>query len=122
MKTGILFLSLLACGCTTLISCRHEPVIPEQPVSFTNEILPIITSNCGQAGCHGAFDNIRLTHYADFVNNGRVVGGNALGSKMYQRICSQKKDDMMPVPPQKPLASEQNMTIYIWIQQGAENN
>ena len=44
-------LSVLALG-----SCRKDyygtPPIPAGPVSFSQEILPILETNCAKSGCH----------------------------------------------------------------------
>lgn len=60
-------------------SCKHEPIIPNLPVNpplkgfcdpdsvyFQNQILPLLVSNCTEAGCHNEQDHqegIVLTTY-----------------------------------------------------------
>lgn len=110
-----------------LASCTHLPPVPDpepQPcdpgiVDFTNEVLPLIQSNCAMSGCHvGPFpaEGINLSTYAGIMEE--VKPGNAADSKLY-KVLFETGDDLMPPPPMAALNSTQKELIRLWIQQGA---
>ncbi len=118
------------------ISCVHDPlyvpaveeilVIEEDcdpsEVYFVNDILPIINSNCAISGCHGggsAQDGVELSTYSGILQI--VDPGNAESSEMYEVITDTDPADIMPLPPNSPLTSEQIGLIRDWINQGATN-
>ncbi|RYD71392.1 MAG: hypothetical protein EOP53_23755 [Sphingobacteriales bacterium] len=128
-------------------ACKHEIPIPpgktpgntdtnnnsgntEKPCSadsvyFENEILPMLSSNCGMAGCHGngsAQDGVDLTNYQSIMNTADVRPGNPNGSNLYEVITEDDEDKRMPQPPKPPLSAEQIAKINKWILQGAKNN
>ena len=112
---GLLFLS------GNFFSCRHEPVIPAETVSFQTSILPVITANCTQSDCHSAgSDAGPLLSYDDGIQF--VVAGKPHQSTLYKVITSQSPGTVMPVPPMTPLDNASIENIYIWILQGAQNN
>ena len=110
-----------------LASCTHIPPVPDpetQPcdpgiVDFTNEILPMIQSNCAMSGCHvgpNAADGINLSTYAGIMEE--VKPGNPGGSELYE-VLFETGDDLMPPPPMAALNATQKERIRLWIQQGA---
>lgn len=115
------FFALLAIASPFVLvfSCRHEPILPEQQVSFATDILPIIQSNCQQSGCHGTVnEEFKLTTYENIMDKGEIVAGKPHSSELYQVI----EDGTMP-PNNSPRVSDRNQKlIYIWIAQGAKNN
>ncbi|MDL5049078.1 hypothetical protein QQ054_23990 [Oscillatoria amoena NRMC-F 0135] len=86
MKKTIIVLSALL---TLAYSCQHQPEVlpttntgtPNNPgsgsgncnpdsVYFENDILPILTSNCGMAGCHDAItqtEGINVASHASLI-------------------------------------------------------
>ena len=108
-----------------LCSCRHEPVIPDQPqVSFANDVNPIISGNCTQSGCHGGNDPeaFSLDSYDKLMKHDNVVAGKPHSSKIYESITKLSGEDLMPRSPYPRLSNQQIETIYLWILQGAKNN
>lgn len=107
-----------------LSSCTHDPVIPQDPaISFNEQVLPIIVSNCASEGCHdgkasGEEDLDPLQNYDQI--KGIVKPGDARGSRLYRNITAIGGEDAMP--PGRSLSEEQIRLIYIWIMQGAKNN
>lgn len=118
MKRFIAIIGLIV----SIISCKHDAIVPESPpVSFKNDVQPIIISNCTRSGCHGS-DNpeeFTLLNYYEVMNNGEVNPGNPGGSKLYKVITGNGEKSM---PPDYSLSSEQARLIYFWISQGAKNN
>ena len=118
-------------------ACTHEPPVPNSPVIpptvsnncspdsvyFTNEVMPIIASNCAMSGCHDAItraEGVNLTNYSNIMKY--VKAGNAGGSKLYKVMIEANPNDRMPPPPMAPLSATQLAKIQKWINQGAKNN
>lgn len=139
-KTIIVLSALLALA----YSCQHQPEVlptanngnPNNPgggtgncnpdsVYFENDILPILTSNCGMSGCHDAItqtEGINVASHASLINSGAVKPGNVNGSDLIEAITETDPDKKMPPPPRTPLTQEQINKLTKWIQQGAKNN
>lgn len=91
-------------------------------VSFTNDVLPILVTSCGQ--CHGVREvkeGLDLTTYeaimAGSFNGPVITAGNANDSYLVQQII----DGEMPKRGPK-LTAEQIQIITDWVNQGALNN
>lgn len=109
----------------TIYSCKHEPIIPDQPeISFSHDIMPIIAANCQSSGCHGLInpEEIQLLTYDDMVDGELVIPYNTNQSELYRAITTSSGEDAMPRAPQSPLSNTQIKLIYVWIKQGAKNN
>jgi hypothetical protein len=104
-------------------------------VSFANQVQPIFTANCVNAGCHpggGApFSLVAGVSYANLVNQDATVGacqgqkrvlpGDANNSVLVKRLEGSSCGNRMPLGGnQLPAASLQ--LIRDWITQGAPNN
>lgn len=130
MKSKLLILGaiVLIFGCTT------EPIIPPNftgedqngncvPgfISFEQEILPIVTSNCAMSGCHDeitAEDDVILTNYANIMKE--VTPNDPMNSALYEYIILPPNDeDIMPPPPYSAMTQAQQQLIKDWINQGA---
>jgi len=120
-----------------IYACTHEPTNPNggstpptvstncnpDSVYFTNEVMPIIASNCAMSGCHDAItraEGVVLINYATVMEY--VRAGRATSSELYEVIISTNPDKRMPPPPRSPLTAAQIAKIQKWINQGAKNN
>lgn len=124
MKKLYVFCVLVSIPAILLFSCKHEPVLPEHQVSFSEEVLPIIQMGCQHSGCHGDSLNqeFKLVDYDDVMENGDVKAGNPQDSKLYEVITTETGEDRMPREPYARLSDRNISMIYIWIAQGAQNN
>jgi len=121
------------------IGCKHDPVDPVVPVDppilsdncdpdtvyFQNEVLPLLISSCGVAGCHDpgtASDGVVLTDYASVIASGKVRAGNPGDSDLIEVLNEDDPEDRMPPSPRQPLSAEQIAKISKWISQGAKDN
>lgn len=143
MKKHKLFYTFVVMSVLVLLACRHQldnlvtggggtgggPANPPSTsncnpdtVYFTNDIMPLISSNCTMSGCHDNVthaDGVNLTTYSRIKNY--VVPGNAANSKLY-KVVIRTDGERMPPPPMPPLTAEQKAKIQKWINQGARNN
>jgi mono/diheme cytochrome c family protein len=92
------------------------------PVSFSRDILPILTSQCGS--CHGGQGGLWLTTYEQVMVGGQsgavVVPGQSSQSLLYLRV-SGDKPPQMPLDA-APLTQNQIDAIRKWIDEGAPKN
>jgi len=105
--------------CLSLISCYHDPIIPQTPaISFSTQVQPIIIGNCTQSGCHGSDGrDLQLLTYTEVMQY--VTPDNAHASSLYTILTDIPVNRM---PPSKYLTDNEINTIYLWIEQGARNN
>lgn len=123
MKKLYVLLILASVPATIFFGCKHDPVLPEQQVSFNQDILPILQMGCTMAGCHGDSLNQMpsLTSYDVVMDFGDVKAGDPNDSKLYQVLIDTDPEERMPrnMP---PLSDRNIKLIYIWIAQGAQDN
>lgn len=90
-------------------------------VYFTNDILPLISSNCAMSGCHdGGQGEGRdaLNSYSSIMRYVRISSPTT--SKLYT-VLSTKGEDFMPRNGTAFTAAQKALVLK-WIQQGAKNN
>jgi hypothetical protein len=125
MKKLCVLLVLAAVPATVFLGCKHEPVLPEHEVSFSQEIMPIIQFGCQHPQCHGDSLNqeFKLVDYETVMSHGDVKAGEPRDSKLYEVITAPDGDeDRMPREPYARLSDRNINLIYIWIAQGAKDN
>jgi hypothetical protein len=107
-----------------LVSCKHKTNFSElREVSYSQEIAPIINSNCTFSGCHGdtAFQKFKLNTYDGLINGG-ISSGSPESSDLYKTLIKLNEEYRMPKKPYKELSEKQIQLIYVWIGQGSKNN
>lgn len=111
-------ISLLLLG-VFCFSCTHEPQNLDElnAVCFDTQILPLLKTSCGIAGCHdGSEEHFRVTGYNSVME--LVSPGDPRQSELYTIITDINSHDMMP--PHNPLTKTQRNLIQVWIAQGAK--
>ncbi|MCA9069520.1 MAG: hypothetical protein KDA84_11380 [Planctomycetaceae bacterium] len=111
---------------------KAKPATPGNPgamagVSFTKDVQPILTKNCG--GCHGAAGNarggLRLNSFDNMKKGGSsgalLTIGNANASLIMRRIAGPANQKMPPGNRPK-LADDEIQTIRDWINAGAKDD
>lgn len=99
-----------------------HPCSPDS-VYFTQDILPILTSNCAMSGCHNVQsheEGVILNNYTNTRNTGKINLSSPSNSKLY-RVLNMTGGDRMPPSPMAALPVAQRALILKWIQQGALN-
>jgi hypothetical protein len=96
----------------------------DEPVSFSQKILPILVENC--FACHGPDAEerqagLRFDIQEEALDSGTIIQGSPDDSEFMRRVLSSDPDEMMP-PPQahKELSEEQKELLRRWILEGAE--
>ena len=117
-----LFIALFAFAFIVVQSCKHDSVVPDIPISFSQDVAPVIGSQCGDAGCHGTSnpEEIELITYRDVMEI--VKPGNPDDSKIIKVMMQSFGEDMMPPSNRPRVPDEQIKIIYGWILQGALDN
>jgi hypothetical protein len=110
-----------------LAGCYKDVIYPEVavdadgpplPVSFKNELAPVLQSQCALSGCHvsGAHEPYLNTSvsYNQIVNGGYVNLAVPKESIFYKMINGEMREYM-------PSAADRQK-VYDWIRNGAPNN
>ncbi len=151
----VFFFPVLWCAFLAFIlfpSCKHDPVFNVEPdptdttgngggggtgggnsgvlcdpdsVYFSNQILPILISNCTQSTCHNELDHeegIVLTSYQNMLATvNHVTTFNWDENELLKVLIEDDPDKRMPYG-KPPLPQAQIDLIATWVQQGAKNN
>jgi hypothetical protein len=89
---------------------------------FSRDILPILVSSCGMAGCHDAVSHKSDKIFVSYSTTMRSVSpGNPGGSPLYEVITTTSGEDRMPPSPKPRLTQVQIDSIYKWISYGARD-
>ena len=122
-KILTLFSVITATIIVVLVSCQHDstpPIIDESTVPagicFTDDIFPLIQSNCAYSGCHSGEQEPDLSSYGSIMKLVKI--GDPENSRLYKYAIGSQ----MPPKPNTPLNLEQVTLIYGWIKQGALDN
>jgi hypothetical protein len=118
------FVNLLTILATLLcfVSCEYDTVEfdevvipPDQEVSFSNDIVPIFTSNCTQCHDGGVDPDLRASNaYNSLVNGGYINIENPSNSEIYTKLLEGSHST-------RASANEKQL-ILEWITRGANND
>ncbi|MFU8804845.1 MAG: hypothetical protein ACNA8W_13605 [Bradymonadaceae bacterium] len=109
-------------GCVWDIPEPAGNVEDMDPVSFSEDVIPIFVNNCISSGCHGVGE-IRPILTADRAYDelmsmqGMVDLENPESSVLYERMVSIQS----PMPPSGLLSNKDAQLILAWIWQGASD-
>ena len=113
---------LSGCAKTTTLLVDNTPAITST-VSFSKDIVPILTTNCAKSGCHNGSISPNLTSasaYNSLVNGNFTNTATPTNSAVYLWLTG-KEAATMPLGG-TPNPSNINGYILAWITQGANNN
>jgi hypothetical protein len=101
---------------------RTAAQTPQNSVSFSHDILPILSENCLK--CHGEsmqLSKLNLSSRQNALKGGStgaaIIPGNAEDSKLYRMVAGLDKP---PMPMGGKLSTAQVESIKAWIDQGAQ--
>lgn len=114
----LLLLVAFACDYKYITPDEGEPIDPEEPISFSEEVEPIwTTQNC--TNCHngsGLFSLREGEAYQSLINNGLLDLDNADNSKIVTVPGAGS------IHANYTYVGNQKLLITTWIEQGAEDN
>ena len=110
---------------TILFTCLLGQQVQAAPVSFSQDIAPILLTKC--QSCHGpkkAKGKYRVDTYARAIAKGAgdhpgFTPNNLDQSEVYYRLITEDEDERMPLDAD-PLSKEQIALFKRWIEQGAK--
>jgi hypothetical protein len=127
MKQLIIYAGLIFTIGIGLTGCYKDIILPDavvdpdgpaQPVSFKNEIAPMVNTKCAEAGCHVAGSHKPYmtvdVAYLQIVNGGYINTTLPKESILYKQINGEMREHI-------PSAADRQK-IYDWIRNGAPNN
>ena len=106
-------------------------VEPEGPVSFSQDVLPILTTTCGSGACHidQHASGVNLSSYQAVMDSeGQqygehvVVPEDAESSPLIDKLMPSPQVGARMPPDRSPLSEEQIAFIRAWINEGALDN
>lgn len=107
------------------VSCYYDITLEKvvtEPVSFSQDILPIFNRSCNSQACHGVGaippDLSPANAYNALRTGGYISVQNPVGSELYLWM---RGDRALPMPLSGPNATY-NATVLAWLEQGALNN
>jgi hypothetical protein len=123
---------ILLVSCTVLFllpGCYKDKTIVSdtgaeitRPVTFSNDIVPIFTTNCALSGCHTAGGHVPDLSTANAYNSlkvGNYFNTTTPESSVIMLWLTGKKTTQMPVG---GMNKDINALVLAWIKQGANNN
>lgn len=128
---GVVAASLLLMSCQSRKIDNTMTVDPDEPVSFSQDVLPILKTSCGGSDCHiGERTNgVNLSNYDQVMTSTGtqygmriVVPGEAENSPLIDKIRPDPEFGVRMPASGAPLSGEQIATIRTWINDGAPDN
>ncbi|MFZ1518297.1 MAG: hypothetical protein WAU11_05955 [Ignavibacteriaceae bacterium] len=126
----VIFTSLLLVSCddTLTVEDIDNKIIPDQNVSFSQHIYPILQVKCAFSGCHAspnASNGLDLTTWSNVTADPNIVfPGEPDLSRLIWAIEGNRPpiEPMPPVGYSRPVTTNQLKGIRTWITEGAQNN
>ena len=125
IRASVLATSCLAVMATvTAAGARAQDQANRAPVSFTRDVLPILSNNC--FACHGPDEKQRKTKFhfdtrdGAFAKRGVIEPGNAADSLLIEMVTHpDPKQRMPPLESGHTLTEKQISVLRRWIDSGA---
>lgn len=115
----ILITGLVGCY-KDILSPGQDPNAPPQAVSFSGDLVPLLSANCAESGCHdGIAHKPALTPdkaYNAIMSGGYVNTVVPTNSVLYGEVKSGS------MPPSGAIKQTDMQKILDWIRNGAPNN
>jgi hypothetical protein len=117
-----LVLSFAGCYKTTTVLEDNTPAITKT-VSFSTDILPLLTANCAKSGCHNGSisPNLSTANAFNSLVNGNFTNTTTPANSLVYLWLTGKESAAMPLGASNN-PSNINGFILAWITQGAKNN
>lgn len=113
---------MIGCTKTTTVVLDNSPAVTT-PVSFSKDIVPILTKSCAISGCHSGTvaPNLSVATAYNALENGNFINtGTPASSEVYLWLTGKRAVAMPAGSANNP--SNINALMLAWIKQGAKNN
>jgi len=135
-----LILTILLVNIIHLTGCNESPSGPDEPVTFSKDVLPVFAANCNFPGCHNTISKpygIDLSSWESILLKGSIFGAeiipyNSRWSHLMQHINTdtntgpvstpQMPKALQPYTNGTPLPANIIQLIIRWIDEGAKND
>lgn len=84
-------------------------------VTYTNDIVPIVTNHCAIGGCHDNFAAPTTGNFTNYTELAERANNGKLKTEVFDL-------GRMPLDPGPPLSVEQKQALQCWMDDGAPNN
>jgi hypothetical protein len=117
-----LFFSITGCYKTTTLLVDNTPAITKT-VSFSTDILPLLSTNCAKSGCHNGSisPNLSAANAFNSLVNGNFTNTTTPANSLLYLWLTGKESATMPLGASNN-PSNINGFVLAWITQGAKNN
>lgn len=127
-------LAALCCISLTIISCKHDTLVPERPnvSGYPDDIAKILVNKCATAGCHNAASyegagGLRMDSWEHLFNGGNNGAAIVPYSIQFSPLLYYINTDptlgivAQPTMPKDnpPLTKDEYITIRDWVAKGA---
>ena len=118
----LMFGIMMGCYKKTTLLVDDSPAITKT-VSFSSDIVPLLTTNCAKSGCHNGTISPDLSAANAFTSlvDGNFVSTSTPSNSLVYLWLTGKEAATMPLGASNN-PSNINGFILAWITQGAENN
>jgi hypothetical protein len=118
----LMFGIMMGCYKKTTLLVDDSPAITKT-VSFSSDIVPLLTTNCAKSGCHNGTISPDLSAANAFTSlvDGNFVSTSTPSNSLVYLWLTGKEAATMPLGASNN-PSNINGYILAWITQGAENN
>ena len=118
----LIFAVMMGCYKETTLLVNNGPPITAT-VSFSSDIVPLLTTNCAKSGCHNGTISPDLSAANAFNSlvNGNFVNSSTPSNSLVYLWLTGKESATMPLGASNN-PSNINGYMLAWITQGAENN
>ena len=122
---AVILLAVASCKDTSNpVNKIDEIVFPDSNISYEKQIQPLFNIGCATASCHEVATeqnkNLDLTSYSGLMRNfGVEVAKDTSNSRLVWSI--EGRPGSTPMPPSKPLLTNQVRGIRKWIMEGAKD-
>ncbi len=96
-------------------------VFPAKGISYEKQVQPLFNIGCATTSCHDSQDQtLNLTSYGLWkLDPGVINSGDTINSRFVW--CIEAKPGSPPMPPPRPLSTNQIQGLKQWIYEGAKD-
>lgn len=122
LLASVLMFVMFSCTKTTTVLIDNSPAVTGT-VSFSKDIVPILTKSCATTGCHSGSvaPNLSSTVAYSSLKSGNYISTGSPATSLVYLWMTGKESATMPLGAQNN-PSNINALMLAWIKQGANNN